>query len=117
MVILNENRLPRRANIVGCPQLDVSLPQNVDEIPRTVEKRGATSINLRLKSSSLRLPNFDFIASYGPRSSCSLNWRREFRSLVPILGHLARNADNAGQNRWPLFLMKTSLTAPVVLEL
>ena len=37
-------------------------------------------------------------ASCGPRSSCSLNWRREFRSLVPILGQLARSADNA-----PLF--------------
>ena len=37
-------------------------------------------------------------ASCGPRSSCSLNWRREFRSLVPTLGQLVRIADNA-----PLF--------------
>ncbi len=37
-------------------------------------------------------------ASCGPRSSCGPNWRREFRSLVPVLGQLARNADNA-----PLF--------------
>ena len=44
------------------------------------------------------LPNGETGASCGPRSSCSLNWRREFPSLVPILGQLARIADNA-----PLF--------------
>ena len=42
--------------------------------------------------------NLERGASCGPRSSCSLNSRREFRSLVPILGQLARSADNA-----PLF--------------
>ena len=41
-----------------------------------------SSTSNRNRSRSLPL-NFPRGASCGPRSSCSLNWRREFRSLVP----------------------------------
>ena len=50
------------------------------------------------ESTVIHANNLERGASCGPRSSCSLNWRREFPSLVPILGQLARIADNA-----PLF--------------
>ena len=100
--------LPLR-NRVDTPEATVatSSPVTVDIHGRSIlriRKRPAggnapaVPVLSQNESTVIHTNNLERGASCGPRSSCSLNWRREFRSLVPILGQLARIADNA-----PLF--------------